>query len=61
VIGAQPDEHVASPPWPLTRAEIEGPATDGLDIVAIETATMPGKPTELRWRAEYQCRTPVFS
>lgn len=56
VIGALPDENVVSPPWALTRAEIEGLASDGLDTVAIATMAMPGKPTELRWRAEYRRR-----
>jgi SAM-dependent methyltransferase len=54
VIGAQPDQHVVSPPWPLTRAELEDLATDGLGTIAIETAAMPGQPTDLRWRAEYR-------
>jgi threonine dehydrogenase-like Zn-dependent dehydrogenase len=56
VIGALPDESTESGPWALTRAEIEGLASDGLDTLAIETITMPGKPTELRWRAEYRRR-----
>jgi hypothetical protein len=55
-IGALPDETVASPPWALTRAEIEGIASGELDTVAIETIAMPGKPAELRWRAEYRRR-----
>jgi hypothetical protein len=56
VIGALPDESAVSPPWALTRAEIEGLATDGLDTVAVDTTAMPGKPTERRWRAEYRRR-----
>jgi SAM-dependent methyltransferase len=56
VIGAQPDQHVVSPPWPLTRAELEGLAIDGLGTIAIETVAMPGQPTDLRWRAEYRRR-----
>ena len=56
VIGALPDNSVVPPPWALTRAEIEGLASDGLDTVAIETIAMPGKPAERRWRAEYRRR-----
>ena len=56
VIGALPDNSVVPPPWALTRAEIEGLASDGLDTVAIETIAMPGKPAERHWRAEYRRR-----
>jgi threonine dehydrogenase-like Zn-dependent dehydrogenase len=56
VIGALPDESAVSPPWVLTRAEIEGLASGGLDTVAIETMAMPGNPAEPRWRAEYRRR-----
>ena len=56
VIGALPDKSVVPPPWALTRAEIEGLASDGLDTVAIETMAIPGKPAERRWRAEYRRR-----
>ena len=56
VIGALPDESAVSPPWALTRAEIEGLASGGLDTVAIETMAMPGNPAEPRWRAEYRRR-----
>jgi SAM-dependent methyltransferase len=43
----------SGPPWPLTRAEIEAFAADGLTTAAIETTTMPGEPKEYRWRAEF--------
>jgi hypothetical protein len=56
VIGALPGESGVSPPWALTRAEIEGLASGGLETVAIETVAMPGKPAERRWRAEYRRR-----
>jgi 2-polyprenyl-3-methyl-5-hydroxy-6-metoxy-1,4-benzoquinol methylase len=53
VIARQADPDVPpSPPWPLTRAEIESFARDGLRAVAIET--LPGaSPGPLRWRAEF--------
>lgn len=56
VIGALPGESAVSPPWALTRAEIEDLASGGLETVAVETLAMPGKPAELRWRAEYRRR-----
>jgi len=40
------------PPWPLTRAEVESFATDGLEIVEIEDIRRPGVPA--RWRARFQ-------
>ena len=39
----------AGPPWPLTRAEVEAFATDGLRAVRIEDLREPGV---RRWRAE---------
>jgi SAM-dependent methyltransferase len=42
------------PPWPLTRAEIESFADDGLVPADIELAGLPGEPGERRWRAEFQ-------
>jgi len=41
------------PPWPLTRAETESFAADGLTPAAIEITTIPSQPTERRWRAEF--------
>ena len=40
------------PPWPLTRAEVESFATDGLEIVEIEGIRRPGVPA--RWRARFE-------
>ena len=42
------------PPWPLTRAEIEAFAVDGLEAVQIEDIREPGVPP--RWRAEFRAR-----
>jgi hypothetical protein len=44
------------PPWPLRREEIEAFAADGLDPVRVEIVTVPGRPTEHRWRAEFHRR-----
>jgi ubiquinone/menaquinone biosynthesis C-methylase UbiE len=41
------------PPWPLTRAELDQFAADGLTPAAIEITTMPDNPTEGRWRAAF--------
>ena len=46
-------EPESGPPWPLTRAEIGAFAADGLTAAAIEITTIPGKPREHRWRAEF--------
>ena len=43
-------------PWPRTRAEIDQFAADGLTPAAIEITTMPGQPTERRWRAAFHRR-----
>lgn len=40
------------PPWPLTRAEIEAFAVDGLTAVQIEAIREPGVPA--RWRAAFR-------
>lgn len=40
------------PPWPLTRAEIEAFAVDGLTPVQIEDIREPGAPA--RWRAVFR-------
>lgn len=48
----EPDAPPPAPPWPLTRAEIESFAADGLQAVAIEQ--LPGaEPASRRWRAEF--------
>lgn len=49
---APPDgDGFAGPPWPLTRAEVDAFAQDGLDTVAVDhLATVP--PMH-RWRAEF--------
>ena len=44
------------PPWPLTRAEIDEFATDGLTPAAIEIVTMSGEAAERRWRAAFHRR-----
>jgi hypothetical protein len=48
------DGPVDGPPWPLTRAEVEAFATDGLEPVRIEELRAPGAPQ--RWRAEFRRR-----
>jgi SAM-dependent methyltransferase len=44
---------VDPPPWPLTRAEIDAFATDGLAPVLIEDVRDAADPTVRRWRAEF--------
>ena len=44
------------PPWPLTRAEIDAFAEDGLTPAAIEITAIPAEPAERRWRAEFHRR-----
>ena len=44
------------PPWPLTRAELDEFAADGLTSATIEITTMPDEPTQRRWRAEFRRR-----
>lgn len=63
VIGAVPDteapdtavhnDAIAAAPRPLTRAEIDAVASDGLHAVTVDTLPMPGRPGESRWRAVY--------
>lgn len=48
------DGPVAGPPWPLTRAEVEAFARDGLETVEIEEIRTPGAPA--RWRAQFRRR-----
>ena len=47
--GREEGEAVEGPPWPLTRAEVEAFATDGLAPVLIEERRHDG----FRWRAEF--------
>ena len=49
----QPDAPVKGPPWPLTRAEIDAFATDGLSPVRIEEVADPRQADDRRWRAEF--------
>ena len=52
VLAAAEDRHVeAGPPWPLTRAEVEAFAAEGLAVVRIEHLTTGGA---RRWRAEFR-------
>jgi len=50
--GSQPQ---SGPPWPLTRAELDAFAADGLTPQAIEMAAIPSESahTQRRWRAEF--------
>jgi SAM-dependent methyltransferase len=52
VLAARAENGIAydGPPWPLTRAEIDAFAEDGLRIVSIEALSLNGNP---RWRAIY--------
>lgn len=52
VISGMSDNWADGPdgPWPLTRAEIDSFAADGLDFVRLETP--PGSDGDPRWRAE---------
>ena len=48
------DPEPQRPPWPLTRAEIDAFASDGLTPVAIEQVPDPRGTLEPRWLAEFQ-------
>jgi SAM-dependent methyltransferase len=51
------DEHEPYPelaPWPLTRAEIEAFASDGLTPVRIDRVPSPGGSPDHRWLAEFR-------
>ncbi|AXK32567.1 class I SAM-dependent methyltransferase [Streptomyces armeniacus] len=48
--GDEPDE---GPPWPLTRADIDAFAADGLRAVRVEEVRDPEQPEVRRWRAEF--------
>jgi SAM-dependent methyltransferase len=47
-------EPQSGPPWPLTRGEVESFGTGGLTMAAVEMTTIPGRPGERRWRAEFR-------
>jgi SAM-dependent methyltransferase len=47
------DEEVDGPPWPLTRAEVESFAGDGLEEVRIEELPRPFGPWARSWRGEF--------
>jgi SAM-dependent methyltransferase len=52
VLAAAEDAHRdAGPPWPLTRAEVESFAADGLELVQLEEL---GTTDSRRWRAEFR-------
>lgn len=46
------DEGVQGPPWPLTRAQVEALAVDGLKLVSLEDVP-PGEGYVRHWRAEF--------
>ena len=48
------DGPVQGPPWPLTHAEIDAFATDGLQPVRIEDVHDAAPPAPWRWRAEFR-------
>jgi pimeloyl-ACP methyl ester carboxylesterase/SAM-dependent methyltransferase len=50
----RPDAHVAGPPWPLTREEIDAFTTDGLTPAGVEELADPRQPDVSRWRAQFQ-------
>jgi SAM-dependent methyltransferase len=56
----EPEEPADGPPWPLTRAEVEAFATDGLEVVRIEDLRGQPAPWGLRWRAELRRTVPVL-
>jgi SAM-dependent methyltransferase len=49
--GREEQQPAAGPPWPLTRAEIDAFAADGLDAVRVEELRASDV---LRWRAEFR-------
>ena len=49
----EPGESVDGPPWPLTRAEIDGFAGGRLRTVGVEDLRADD-PTDRRWRAEFR-------
>lgn len=49
---AEDAHHAAGPPWPLTRAEVEAFAADGLTAETVEEIRTP--PDVRRWRAAFR-------
>ena len=47
------------PPWPLTRAEVESFAAEGLSVVSIEEIPDTDDKLVVRWRAEFRHAPPV--
>lgn len=47
-------EDVDGPPWPLTRAEVESFAADGLRAGQVEQVPLPNAPTTHLWRAVFR-------
>ena len=54
--GREPDEPPGEMPWPLTRAEIEEIASDGLALVAFEDFRDDEEPPVRRFRATFRHR-----
>ena len=53
VLAAAEDQHIeAGPPWPLTRAEVESFAGEGVEAMRIEELRAP--PDVRRWRAQFR-------
>ena len=53
VVRDDTDDAGQGPPWPLTRAEIDGFAADGLTPVNVQAVPEPTNPTLRRWVAEF--------
>ena len=55
VIGmvGDPERPADGPPWPLTRTEIDGFASDDVRIVRLEEVADAGRPDVRWWRAEF--------
>jgi SAM-dependent methyltransferase len=49
----KPDDPEGAMPWPLTRAELDAFATDGLALVALREIVEPGDPPVPRFVADY--------
>ncbi len=48
----EPDQTIAGPPWPLTRAQMEAVAVGGLKLLSLEDLAAPGETRY--WRAAYR-------
>jgi SAM-dependent methyltransferase len=53
----QEGQEVDGPPWPLTRAEVESFAANGLRTVEIEQVSRPEAPNARLWRAVFRQST----